>query len=78
VSQVPDEWTSLLTGVPITLASMYAEMLTSAGIAVVKRQDPRTETIYGFGNQSQELLVRTSDVEQAKAVLDADQKYLSQ
>ena len=78
MAQVPDDWTSLLTGVPITLASIYAEMLTSEGIAVVKRLDPRTESIYGLGNQQQELLVHTSDVEKARAVLDADPKYLPQ
>ena len=78
MAQVPEGWTSLLTGVPLALTSLYAEQLTSAGIAVVKRSDPGNESIYGFRNQYQELLVRTSDVEEAKKALDADRKYLSQ
>jgi len=74
--QVPDGWTSLLTGVPIALASMYSELLTSSGIEAVTRADPNSESIYGVGAQfQQEILVRTSAVEKALEILDPDPRY---
>jgi hypothetical protein len=60
VDQSPPGWVSLAGGAPDSEAAILAEVLTSEGIAVIKRDDPQYLG-YGVGSTPQELLVREED-----------------
>jgi Putative prokaryotic signal transducing protein len=68
-SQVPDGWTSLMQAVNSTRAALYVEILGSEGITVTKRPDA-SAGLFGVGSDYLELLVRTSDLEKARHILD--------
>ena len=66
-SQVPDGWSSLRVRVPATLAVIYADFLGDNDVTVTKRDD-MTFASYGIVS-SQELLVRTSDLEKVRQLI---------
>lgn len=67
-NQVPSGWASLIGRLDTSQAALLAELLMSEGVTVIKRDDPSGGLygLYGLGNVSQELLVRSD--ERARAV----------
>ena len=66
--QVPDGWVSLRGGMQTTEAALAAGVLADRGITVTRRDDPASLT-WLLGQQPQELLVPTQQLDDAREIL---------